>query len=436
MNELLNMGIIPIVNENDTLSVAVSTMQDHSDPSHTTKEIKFGDNDTLSAITAAMLSADYLFLMTDVDCLYTENPRANPLATPITVVPDISALEADVSSAGSALGTGGMSTKIVAAKLATSAGVTTIITRSSKPGNVAEIVSHLETLKHAARIPGDPDGTIDPPAAETSVTSLPLHTRFLPSQAPIRDRSFWLLHGLAPHGTVYIDEGAYRALRRKAGLLPAGVVGVEGHFSQQEAVRLVVMSSSRAETSALQSDPHLRSPTSSQPSSRPPTRTSTHGGLAAYDHPSIESDMTSSTNSSSTAIATPTHSSSIPEKPSSRPASGADLQTLLNSTVLANAHAHTHGYPPSTATMPQREVGRALVNYAAPEVARIKGLQSADIASVLGYADSEYVALRENVSLFSGKDRERGGRTGDGHDEAPEREDQVPPKLGDLGSFA
>lgn len=80
LTELLEMGVIPIVNENDTIAVS---------------EIKFGDNDTLSAITAAMVHADYLFLMTDVDCLYDKNPRTNPDAQAIEVVEDISALEAD-----------------------------------------------------------------------------------------------------------------------------------------------------------------------------------------------------------------------------------------------------------------------------------------------------------------------------------------------------
>lgn len=83
INELLDMGVIPIVNENDTLAVA---------------EIKFGDNDTLSAITAAMVHADYLFLMTDVECLYTANPRTNPDAKAIEVVDDIDALQADGES--------------------------------------------------------------------------------------------------------------------------------------------------------------------------------------------------------------------------------------------------------------------------------------------------------------------------------------------------
>ncbi|EEH40140.2 glutamate 5-kinase [Paracoccidioides lutzii Pb01] len=293
LTELLNMGVVPIVNENDTLAVS---------------EIKFGDNDTLSAITAAMVSADYLFLMTDVDGLYTSNPRTNPDAQVIEVVSDISTLEVDVSSAGSSLGTGGMSTKIVAARLATSAGVTTIITRSSRPGNIRDIINYLQSNPHNNATPPSPTiKTRDEKSISPLSSPPPAHTRFLPSTSPIHSRSFWLLHGLAPHGTIYIDSGAYNATLNKASLLPAGVVGVEGHFGQQESVRLVVVE--RRSTSALNGDfPH-------------------------------------------------------------------------------------QGEEP-------REVGRALVNYGSNEIARIKGLRSTQIQSVLGYADSEYVALRENIAFF------------------------------------
>ncbi|KAJ5888804.1 hypothetical protein N7495_008845 [Penicillium taxi] len=280
--QLFDMGVVPIVNENDTLAVS---------------EIKFGDNDTLSAITAAAVKADYLFLMTDVDCLYTTNPRNDPNAKPIEVVSDISTLEADVSSAGSSLGTGGMSTKISAAKLGTSAGVTTIITKSSKPGNVHEIVSYLQQTQDST-IAGD-------------IPLPPLHTRFLPSDTPIHSRTFWLLHGLTPHGTIYIDHGAYNALLNKASLLPAGVVAVEGHFGQQDAVRLVVV-----------------------------------------------------------------------ERPSSD--------------ALDGDFAH-HAQEP-------KEVGRAIVNYGSIEIAHIKGHRSNQIAALLGYADSDYVALRDNIS-FHPEDR-------------------------------
>lgn len=236
LTELLNMGVIPIVNENDTLAVS---------------EIKFGDNDTLSAITAAMVSADYLFLMTDVDCLYTDNPRSNPDARPIEIVSDFSLLKADVSSAGSAVGTGGMYTKIIAAKLATSAGVTTVITRGSIPSNIIKIVAGLSDLAPVANPTASTteDVKTENPSSVTqtkidlsTASDLPLHTRFLPSDQPVRDRHIWLLHGLHVEGTVVIDAGAYRALTRKnkAGLLPAGIVSVVGHFASQQAVSLCV----------------------------------------------------------------------------------------------------------------------------------------------------------------------------------------------------
>ncbi|KAJ9620559.1 Glutamate 5-kinase [Taxawa tesnikishii (nom. ined.)] len=302
--ELLHMGVIPIVNENDTLSVA---------------EIKFGDNDTLSAITAGMVQADYLFLMTDVDCLYDKNPRTNPDAKAIEVVEDISTLVADVSSAGSAVGTGGMATKIVAARLATSAGVTTVITRSSKPGNIASIVrpplsppagelsSDASSLLKRAVINGA-DGPAEPKLDAPSQP--PLHTRFLPDLHPIRDRYFWLLHGLAPHGTVYIDSGAHAALADKAGLLPVGVVDAEGSFAQQECVRIVVVKR-------------------------------LHRGSGEYER----------------------------------------------------------------ADPPPIEVGRAIVNYSVAEVKRIRGCKSTEISAVLGYADSEYVALRENIAFLNRESR-------------------------------
>ncbi|RPA96025.1 glutamate 5-kinase [Choiromyces venosus 120613-1] len=336
--ELLSMGIIPIVNENDTLAV---------------NEIKFGDNDTLSAITAGMVNADYLFLMTDVDCLYTNNPRTHPDAQPIEIVADISTLEVDVSSAGSTLGTGGMATKLTAARLATSAGVTTIITRSSIPSNISHIVAYIQSLKETDTNsqPATPSltktsptltsttiNTIDDPitfsplsttrlstpaltrsptpqpTTTTTASSLPhpLHTRFLPKPRALRDRYFWILHGLAPHGTIFIDEGAYRALTRrdKAGLLPVGVVDVTGSFAQQEAVNLAVVQ-------------------------RTPDAV---GGGYEVKGPAV---------------------------------------------------------------------GKALVNYSSAEIARIMGQQSSRIQELLGYADSEYIAYRDNTAFFDRKVEEQ-----------------------------
>ena len=312
--ELLSMGVVPIVNENDTLAVSEIRAIE-----------KFGDNDTLSAITAAMIQADYLFLMTDVDCLYDKNPRTYPDAQPIEVVEDISALEADVSSTGSALGTGGMSTKIVAARLATSAGVTTVITRASTPGNIIDIVRYSQAQKLSSNPASRPKIVTEEldlsksgpsPQLESSLNVPPLHTRFAPDPHPIRDRSFWLLYGLAPHGTIYIDEGAHHALAAKAGLLPAGIVHVEGQFAQQEAVRLAVVK--------------LKS--------------------------------------------------QVPDERKAIVNGAGDVAVDSGSASL--------------------EIGRALVNYSATEIMRIKGCQSTEIRGLLGFADSEYVALRENVSLM------------------------------------
>lgn len=148
-----------------------------------------------------------------------------------------------------------MGTKLIAARLGTSAGVTVIITRSSNPGNILSIVNYLYAESCANSRAGSPGSEEEPDeesliAASTSLNLMassgshegpPLHTRFLASSDPIRDRHFWLLHTLTPHGTIYIDQGAHRALLGKAGLLPVGVVDVEGNFAQHEPVRIVVV---------------------------------------------------------------------------------------------------------------------------------------------------------------------------------------------------
>ncbi|CAO3623457.1 unnamed protein product [Cunninghamella blakesleeana] len=212
MEELLDMGVVPIVNENDTISVS---------------EIKFGDNDTLSAITAGMVKSDYLFLMTDVDCLYTDNPRTNPNARPIKVCEDIEALrqEVNVSSMGSKLGTGGFRTKIIAAELATAAGVTTIIARGSTPEQIIPIISDTQ------------------PA--------PLHTRFIAQPKPLIDRTWWILHGLHTAGTIVIDADIAEEIADGApkqtspiSLFANSIARVEGNFVEHQAVRMVAQHTS------------------------------------------------------------------------------------------------------------------------------------------------------------------------------------------------
>jgi glutamate 5-kinase len=163
-----------------------------------------------------------------------------------------------------------MSTKLTAARLATSAGVTTIITRSSIPSNIFHIVAYVQSIRQDSKAPtpaisrnsshialaslvrpADPVAPSTLTSATQSSTThstttiapkCPLHTRFVAKPRAIRDRYFWILHGLKPHGTLVIDEGAFRALTRtdKAGLLPVGVLDVNGVFAQQECVSIVV----------------------------------------------------------------------------------------------------------------------------------------------------------------------------------------------------
>ncbi|KFY11419.1 hypothetical protein V492_04468 [Pseudogymnoascus sp. VKM F-4246] len=370
INELLDMGVIPIVNENDTLAVA---------------EIKFGDNDTLSAITAAMVHADYLFLMTDVDGLYTSNPRTNPDAKAIEVVDDIDALTADVSSAGSSLGTGGMGTKIVAARLASSAGVTTIITSSAHPQYIFPIVSYTQSLGLPRNKSLTALSALNTPAVSTpghsspspfDPSNLPIrppHTRFSPSRHPIRDRSFWLLHGLAPHGTIYIDEGAHRALSNKAGLLPVGIVDVAGTFGQQEAVRIVVVERITPVTPAR--------------------------SVAEEADSAIDGAAAATTSAGDGLAHTYTQTPPTGTPPNSTPLS-APITALP-------IHPHPHHRRSSTPPPPlwrgtPLEVGRALVNYSSAEIGRIKGLHSESVGEVLGYADSELgLGLGETGGMVS-----------------------------------
>lgn len=193
---LLNLGVIPIVNENDTVSV---------------DELKFGDNDTLSALVASVVDADWLFLLTDVDRLYSADPRSNPDAQPITIVKNLDELsEVQTGSSGTQWGTGGMVTKIQAARIATGAGVRTVITQGRSPHNLVKILS------------GELIGT-----------------QFEPQPRPFNARQRWIAHGLVPVGQLYLDEGAVKAIRNSGrSLLAAGIIQVEGEFDSQNAVKI------------------------------------------------------------------------------------------------------------------------------------------------------------------------------------------------------
>ena len=186
--ELLRMGVVPIVNENDTVAV---------------EELRFGDNDRLAAMVAGIVDASLLYLLTDVDGLYTGNPRTDPNATKIEEVADVQAILEEMSTTaragGSSWGTGGMYTKLVAAGLASAAGVRTIIMDS---GDVAAIPG---SLLEGGKAVG---------------------TSFLPVEAATTaTRKRWII-GLKANGELCLDEGATKAVRRKHSLYSVGVTKV------------------------------------------------------------------------------------------------------------------------------------------------------------------------------------------------------------------
>jgi glutamate 5-kinase len=189
---LLKLGVVPVVNENDTVA---------------TNEIRFGDNDRLSARVAVMASAEELILLSDVDGLYTADPSRNPGAVRVELVSAITPeIEAMASGAATATGTGGMVSKLVAARIATRAGCSVIIA----PG---------AALRPLARLAGGGPCT-----------------RFPARANPRRARKEWIGAALAAMGVIRIDAGAARALRRGSSLLPAGVIAVEGAFERGDAV--------------------------------------------------------------------------------------------------------------------------------------------------------------------------------------------------------
>jgi glutamate 5-kinase len=198
LEQLLTWGVVPVVNENDTLA---------------TDELRFGDNDTLSALVAVAVGADELILLTDVDRLYSGDPRTDSAAEPIEEVRDLGELErlSSVASGGGQWGTGGMTTKLAAARIATSSGIRVRLADGRDPAVLDALLA------------GEKVGTL-----------------FQPSSAPLPDRKRWLAHALLPKGSLRLDAGAERAVvERGASLLAVGVVAVEGEFGPQEAVRLL-----------------------------------------------------------------------------------------------------------------------------------------------------------------------------------------------------
>ena len=198
LRALLDLGVVPIVNENDTVAV---------------EELKFGDNDNLSALTAALVEADLLVILSDVAGLHTRDPRVDNAAPVVRVTraDDATMLRA-AGPSRSQVGTGGMASKVAAAGKAAAAGIPTFIADGTADGVLA--------------------GVFDA-AAESG-------TLFLPDGDRLGRRKHWIAYTLKPAGTLHVDEGAERALARGGrSLLPSGVARVEGGFGVGDCVRCV-----------------------------------------------------------------------------------------------------------------------------------------------------------------------------------------------------
>src|SRR3954454_11457858 len=194
LRKLLEWGVVPVINENDTT---------------TTDEISFGDNDFLAAQLAILLKASQLLLLTDTDGLFTADPRVDPAARLIEQVEDFERLEElSIGVSTSPLGSGGMRSKVVAAEMATAAGIPAVILNGTRAGAITRAVA------------GEPEGT-----------------RFAVQRRRVSSFKLWLKYAKPSHGRVVVDAGAERALReRGTSLLPVGVVDVFGDFQAGDAV--------------------------------------------------------------------------------------------------------------------------------------------------------------------------------------------------------
>ena len=196
LGALLEFGVVPVINENDTVVV---------------DEIKFGDNDNLSALVTNVAEAHLLLILTDIDGFYSADPRSNPEAYLIPLVKTVTReMERAAGGSGSTVGTGGMATKLAAARKAAKNGVPTILVPGKRDGIIADALNGCEV------------GTL-----------------FLPSSRGLNQRKHWIAYTLRPTGRITVDGGARDVLEKKGkSLLPSGIVAVEGRFERGACVRV------------------------------------------------------------------------------------------------------------------------------------------------------------------------------------------------------
>jgi glutamate 5-kinase len=197
LEKLLRLQVVPIINENDTVAV---------------DELCFGDNDTLSALVAGLVGADLLVILTDVDGLYSTNPKKDPFAQLIKEVTDVSAVEYMACGAGTNLGTGGMITKLRAAKISTHFGIGLFLLNFTRIRELLNLIEGQETVG----------------------------TYFLPAKHRLTGRKRWIAYSGISEGSIQIDNGAARALLEEGkSLLAKGIMTTEGTWERKELIRIV-----------------------------------------------------------------------------------------------------------------------------------------------------------------------------------------------------
>lgn len=197
LEKLLRLQVVPIINENDTVAV---------------DELCFGDNDTLSALVAGLIGADLLVILTDVDGLYSTNPKKDPLAQLIKEVTDVSAVEHMAYGAGTNLGTGGMVTKLRAGKISTRFGIGLFLLNFAR-------IRELLSLTEGQEIVG---------------------TYFQPAKHRLTGRKRWIAYSGISEGSIQVDDGAARALVEEGkSLLAKGIISTEGTWERKELIRIV-----------------------------------------------------------------------------------------------------------------------------------------------------------------------------------------------------
>ncbi|MBN1960057.1 MAG: glutamate 5-kinase [Deltaproteobacteria bacterium] len=194
--ELLALEVLPIINENDTVAVA---------------EIKFGDNDNLATMVSHLVGADLLIILSDIDGLYSADPKRNAKAHLLSIVDRVSSDIEKNATGTTGVGTGGMQSKILAARKAMARGIPVIIANGKRENVINEIFSGAD-----------------------------IGTLFIPQDKPLHSRKHWIAHIAATRGTITLDAGAVTALTKsKKSLLPGGIVSVNGHFKLGDCINCV-----------------------------------------------------------------------------------------------------------------------------------------------------------------------------------------------------